>query len=114
MDRGSLDSINPWEFVAALSIALVTGMIRFLMFVRKSRGKFRWFDLALEPLLAVLGGMLVWAINVGLGTPEVVRMAFVSVGAWAGPRAIHFYERKLFGGTRATDTKTGDLDEETR
>ena len=82
--------------------SMAIGLIRFLYLLRRGR-KFKLVDIVLEPLLAILGGMLVWAVNEAADTPDILQAVLTSLGAWGGPRTVHFFEQKYFGGSRDTD-----------
>ena len=100
---GSWSSVNWTEVLGIVASSAVIGLTRAMYLIRRGR-KFRWLDIALEPSLAVFAGMLVYLILSATQTPDVVRAAFVSLGAWGGPKTIHWAELKLLGGTRATDS----------
>lgn len=102
MERGSFESINWMEVWASIAIAVGVGMIRVLQLIRNGR-KVRWFDIVLEPSIAVFAGMLMWAIGEVTAAPDVFQALLTSLGAWGGPRTIHKLERKYLGGTRTTD-----------
>jgi hypothetical protein len=82
--------------------ALFVGLIRFLYLLQRGR-KFKWFDLILEPCLAIFGGMLVWALGEVANTPDLMQMVLSQIGAWGGPRTIHLLEVKYMGGSRRSD-----------
>lgn len=78
------------------------GFVRFLYLLRRGR-RFKWFDLILEPCLAIMGGMMVWALCEASKTPDLLQVVMSQLGAWGGPRTIHVLEVKYLGGTRSTD-----------
>lgn len=78
------------------------GFVRFLYLLRRGR-KYKMLDVFLEPLLAVIGGLLIWLLCLYWGFPDVIRAVMTSLGAWGGPRTIHLLEKKWLGGTRKTD-----------
>lgn len=75
------------------------GVVRMLYMIRKGR-KFMWFDLMLEPCLAVMGGMMVWGLTEVTSAPDVVQGVLTSLGAWGGPRTIQWLETKYFPDVR--------------
>lgn len=86
------------------------GFIHALYLIRRGR-KFKWIDVAVEPLLAVMGGMIMWALAEVTNTPDLVQAVLTSLGAWGGPKTIHAMEVKYMGGSRKGDAPTapGDL-----
>jgi hypothetical protein len=71
-------------------------MVRLLYLIRRGR-RFHWLDVILEPALAVFGGALMWAGLEVTDAPDVAQMVVTSLGAWGGPRTIHWLELKYFG-----------------
>ena len=102
------EKVDLVEVLGAAVISLGVGMIRLLMFIRDKRNV-HWFDLMLEPMMAVFGGMVMWALSEYTKTPDIIQAVVTSLGAWGGPRTIHWAERKYFGGSRAGDTTPGEL-----
>lgn len=98
------------EAIATAGGAMFVGLVRFLFLLRRGR-RFKWFDLVLEPCLAIMGGMMTWAICEATKTPDLLQVVMSQLGAWGGPRTIHVLELKYMGGSRAGDppTKPGDL-----
>lgn len=87
------------------------GLVHMLFLIRKGR-KFRVIDVILEPALAVMGGMGLWALTEVTKTPDLIQAVLTSLGAWGGPKTIHWLELKYLGGTRKSDvlpTAPGDL-----
>lgn len=100
---GSWSSLN-WSEVLGTAIGASTvGLIHMLYMVRRGR-RFRWLDLLLEPSLALLAGMMVWGVLEVTGLPKVLQGVLTSLGAWGGPKTIHWLELKYFGGTRLSDS----------
>lgn len=86
------------------SISAMVGFVHALLIARRAK-RIRLFDLILEPMMAMIGGMLIWSLTIEISMPDVMHAALTSLGAWGGPRTIHVLERKYFGGTRADDTQ---------
>lgn len=97
MNKGSWAEVDWREVVATLAGSATIGAIRLLYLLRKGKKRFHWFDLVLEPCLAVFGGMLLWALTEVTDTPDVIQAVFTSLGAWGGPRTIHWAEMRYFG-----------------
>jgi hypothetical protein len=115
MSRGDFSDVNWGEVIGAVTMSATVGVIRALYMVRKGR-QFRWFDIMLEPALAVFGGMMMWAVTEVTPTPDLIQAVFTSLGAWGGPKTIQWLELHYFGGRRRTDalaptpfTQPGDL-----
>jgi LydA holin phage, holin superfamily III len=102
---GSWASVNWAEVWASVGTSGIIGLVRCLYLVRRGR-RFKWLDVALEPCLAVLAGMLIWALTEYTNTPDIFQGALTSLGAWGGPKTIHWLELKYMGGTRSADTPT--------
>lgn len=106
-----LDVDNEFKSVSLLELGGVImgsaflGFVRFLYLLRQGRA-FKWFDIILEPCLAVIGGTLMWGVNEATKTPDLMQAVLVSLGAWGGPRTIHYFERKYMGGSRRDDKPT--------
>lgn len=96
------DNINALEALGVAGGAFFVGVIRFLYLLQRGR-KFKWFDLVLEPCLAVIGGMMIWALAEAAQTPDLVQTVLSQIGAWGGPRTIHMLEMKYMGGVRRND-----------
>ena len=109
--KGSWGAVDWHEFLGAIISAGAIGMIRVLYFIRKGR-TFRWIDVVLEPSMAILGGLLVWMILEEATAPDLMQAVMTSLGAWGGPRTIHWLEQKYLGGSRFTNKETapGELD----
>ncbi len=105
--KSDFDGVNPWEVIGTIVASAFLGMVRFLYLLRRGR-KFKWFDLILEPCLAIIGGLLMWAVNEATKTPDLVQAVMTSLGAWGGPRTIHYLELKYMGGTRTDDSRSKD------
>jgi hypothetical protein len=95
--------VNLGELIVAALISLGVGVIRLLVFIRKSKGAFKFVDVMLEPLLAMFAGMLMWSIMEYLATPDILQAAMTSVGAYGGTKTIHWAERRYLGGSRIGD-----------
>ena len=83
--------------------SMTLGVIHFLYMIRKGR-RFRYLDLVLEPSLAIVGGVLVWILTEYDGVPDLIQAVATSLGAWGGPRTIHYLEMKFLGGSRRDDS----------
>lgn len=92
-----------------IGISAGIGFTRMLYLLRKGRRTFVWFDLVLEPCLAVFAGMLVWSLAEVVGAPGIMKSILASLGSWGGPKTIHWAERKYLGGSRETDRETGPM-----
>lgn len=106
--EGSWGQVNWTEVWSTASGSFVVGLVRALYLIRRGR-KFRLLDIILEPCLAVLAGMMIWALTEYTGTPDIIQGVMTSLGAWGGPKTIHWLELKYMGGTRDTDTKSSEL-----
>lgn len=106
MSRGDWDSVNWQEFAGVIAMSAGIGVVRLLYLLRRGR-RFKWFDLLLEPSLAMIGGMLVWAGAETTDLTDVWQAALTSLGAWGGPRTIHWFERKYLNGSRESDRPPG-------
>lgn len=106
--KSEFDALNLLEVLGVIMGSAFLGFVRFLYLLRRGR-RFKWFDLVLEPCLAIIGGVLMWAVNEATKTPDIMQAVLTSLGAWGGPRTIHWMERKYLGGSRASDTSSGDL-----
>ncbi len=89
-----------------IGISVGIGLTRMLYLLRKGRRKFVWFDLVLEPCLAVFAGMLIWSLAEVTGAPGIMKSILASLGSWGGPKTIHWAERKYLGGSREGDETT--------
>lgn len=103
--KGDWNSINWPEFWSAVGMSTFVGLTRLLYLIRRGR-KFVWFDVILEPMLAIIGGLLCWAIGEVTSIPDVVQACLTSLGAWGGPKTIRRFELKHLGGTRSGDRDT--------
>ena len=92
------------ELLGSAAISLGVGVVRLLMVVRDARRQIRVVDVVLEPLMAVFGGMALWALAEHADTPDLVQAVMTSLGAWGGPQTVRKLEYKLLGGTRFGDT----------
>ena len=106
---GSWASVNWSEVMAAIAGSAIVGLIRTMELIRRGR-EFRWIDIILEPCMAVIAGMMVWAAAESVGTPDVFKAMLVSLGAWGGPKTIQYLEIKYLGGRRSGDTLTRPAD----
>lgn len=105
---GNWSSINWSEVLGTALGAATVGLIHMLYMFRRGR-RFRWLDVLLEPLLALLAGMMVWGLLEVTSVPDIIQGVFTSLGAWGGPKTIHWLEVKYFGGTRLADTDRAPL-----
>jgi hypothetical protein len=96
MSQGDWDTVNLSELMGVAVMAAFTGIVRALYLIRRGR-RFVWFDFILEPSLAVIGGLLVWALLEVTNSPDVLQLAMSWLGAWGGPRTINALERKYIG-----------------
>lgn len=88
----------------------VIGLTHALYMIRRGR-RFRWLDLLLEPLLAVLAGMMIWGLLEVTSAPDILQGVMTSLAAWGGPKTIHWLELKYMGGTRISDSGIMPLDD---
>lgn len=102
MARGDFSEINWSEVLGAAAMCATVGMFRALYLIRKGR-EFKWFDMLLEPCLAVFGGMCMWGLTEVTPSPDTVQAVMTSLGAWGGPKTIQWLELKYLGGRRKTD-----------
>ena len=100
--KGDWHEINPQELLTLAVVSASVGVVRLMYLVQRGR-RFRWFDLILEPSLAMLAGMIVWALCEVTDMPDVLQGAMTSIGAWGGTRTLHWAELRYFGGTREDD-----------
>lgn len=100
--KGDFSDVNWAEALGAFAMSASVGIVHALYMIRRGR-KFKWFDMLLEPLLAVMGGMILWAIGEVATVPDIMQAVLTSLGAWGGPRTIHAMEVKYLGGTRKDD-----------
>lgn len=109
--KGDWADVNINEVFLTVAASAGIGFMRMLYLIRKGRNTFVWFDLILEPCLAVFAGMLVWGGAELAGLPGIMKSILASLGSWGGPKTIHWAERKYLGGSRETDnTKPVSLD----
>ena len=101
--------VNLRELFGVMAMSAFVGVVRFFYLLRRGRRKFQWFDLILEPCLAILAGTMVWALSSLTDAPILLKLVLMQLGAWGGPRTIHAMERRYMGGSRREDTKPGDL-----
>lgn len=101
--------VNINEVFVTIAASAGIGFMRMLYLIRKGRNKFVWFDLVLEPCLAVFAGMLVWGGAELAGLPGILKSILASLGSWGGPKTIHWAERKYLGGSRETDKATSPM-----
>ena len=109
--NGSWSSVNWTEVVYTALGAAFVGFVHALYMLQKGR-RFRILDFCLEPLMAILAGMMIWGILKVTSTPDVLQGVLTSLGAWGGPKTIHWLELKYLGGTRHYDTNVPDDDED--
>lgn len=107
--KGDFDDVSWVEALGAFSMSAAVGIVHALYLVRQGR-RFKWVDMFLEPLLAVMGGMGLWAIAETVGAPDLIQGLLTSLGAWGGPKTIHQLEVKYLGGSRKDDQLTKDTD----
>jgi hypothetical protein len=103
MSKGDFGDVNWGEVIGAAVMSASVGVVRALYLVRRGR-KFKWIDIMLEPAMAVIGGMSMWAIAEVSPAPDLIQAVLTSLGAWGGPKTIHWLELRYFGGTRKSDT----------
>lgn len=109
--NGSWSSIDWIEVVYTALGAAFVGFVHALYMLQKGR-RFRVLDFCLEPLMAILAGMMVWGMLKVTGMPDVLQGVMTSLGAWGGPKTIHWLELKYLGGTRHYDTNVPDDSED--
>lgn len=107
MEKGDWNDVDLREFLGAVGVSISIGLVRFLYLLRRGR-QFHWFDVVLEPALAVFGGLCMWALMEVSAAPDMLQAVITSLGAWGGPRTIHWLEVRYMGGSRATDYSTLD------
>lgn len=96
--------VNLRELFGVIGMSAFVGVVRFLYLLRRGR-KFKWFDLILEPCLAIIAGLMVWAVGSLTDMPLMMQLVLSNLGAWGGPRTIHWMERRYMGGSRQSDAK---------
>lgn len=96
VDPSGWEKVNITEVIGSALISVGVGMIRLMMFIRLKR-QVRFIDVLLEPSLAVLGGMVMWAIAEAAGAPDVIQSVVTSLGAWGGPHTLNRLEQKYLG-----------------
>lgn len=101
MAKGDWASVNWQEVTLVASCSAAIGILRLLYLLRRGR-QFSWFDVVLEPCLAVFGGMLAWGVLEVTSSPDVLQVVITSLGAWGGPRTIHYFEKRYMGGVQPT------------
>jgi hypothetical protein len=101
--KGDWSDVNLHEALLTMGTSFSIGLIRLLYILRQGRRKFVWFDLILEPCLAVLAGMLIWCIGEISGVPGIMKTVLASLGSWGGPKTIHALELKYLGNRRRDD-----------
>lgn len=106
--KGDWGDVNFQEVGMTISVSAMIGLTRFLYLLRRGR-KFVWFDIILEPCLAVIGGMLIWGLATLAGMPGIMVTVLASLGSWGGPKTIHRLELKYLGGRRLDDTVTSPV-----
>lgn len=106
---GSWGSVNVRELLSIIVLNTCLGLVRLMYAVRRGRA-FRWLDVLLEPSLAVVAGMLIWALTEYTAVPDLMQTVLTSLGAWGGPKTIQYLETKYLGALPGTETKPGDLD----
>ena len=74
-------------------MSFIVGGIRLGYLLQRGR-KLRSFDLLIDPCMALLAGMLIWAILEVMNVPDVLQAAMTSLGAWGGPRTVNALEVK--------------------
>lgn len=116
--KGDWDNVNLHELWATAGIAGAIGLTRLLYLIRQGRD-FIWFDLLLEPMLAIVAGMLVWGLATLAGLPGIMVTVLASLGSWGGPKTIGMLEVKYLGDvvripgtTRVLRTAPGSLDQD--
>lgn len=83
-----------------MATTAAVGLTRMMFLLRRGR-KFVWFDVILEPCLAVIGGMLVWMICEVSKMPDMLQTVMSCLGGWGGPKTIHFLELRYLGDRRS-------------
>jgi glycopeptide antibiotics resistance protein len=81
------------ELLIGAGASLFVGLIRLLMLIRSAK-KVRIVDILLEPLMAVLAGVLTWFVAEVSQVPDMLQVVLTSLGAWGGPRTMQALERK--------------------
>lgn len=84
------------EVMGAITVSVSIGFVKTLLLLRKAQS-IRKVDWILEPSLAVVGGMMIWAITEWTDTPDLLQAVMTSLGAWGGPQVINALERKYLG-----------------
>ncbi len=79
-----------------------------MLAISKGR-RFRLVDVFLEPGLAMIAGMTVWAFAEVSGVPDVVQGALTCIGAWGGTHTMAYLEAKYFKRPITDESKPGDL-----
>lgn len=111
-NKGGLAGINLHELGIVMSISFVIGITRVLQMIRKGR-QVRWFDWIIEIVVVLLAGGGTWALFEVTATPDILQLVASWIGAWGGPRTLHWLEYRMLGGMRTGETKPGDLDDRT-
>ncbi len=104
MAKGDWGEVSLWEVAGIAMVSMTVGAVKLLQAVRRGR-KFRYIDVFLEPGMACISGMVIWALTETQPIPDVLQASMVSVAAWAGPRMMHRMEVHFFGGSRSEDVR---------
>lgn len=107
--QGSWSSVNWHEVVATMATSAAIGLIRLGYLIQRGR-QFRAFDMLVDPAMAVLGGMIAWAIAEYANTPDLVQAVGTSLASWAGPRFLNVMEVRYLSALRTGNTVPADLD----
>lgn len=100
--KGDFQLVDWREVGASIGVSFTIGVLKFLHTVQRGRS-FRWFNAFFDPVMAVMGGMLVWALMEITPIPDMAQAALTSLGAWGGLRTVHWLEMRYLGGSRAAD-----------
>lgn len=109
---GSWGSVDWREVASTVAASAAVGAIRLGYLIKLGR-RWTWFDVVVEPSLAVMAGVLAWALTEYQSIPDLPQSVCTSIAAWAGPRFMAALEANYISkiiGVEPHNTRPGDLD----
>lgn len=109
---GSWAAVDWREVWATIAASGAVGAIRLGYLITRGR-RWTWFDAIVEPSLAVVAGVLAWALTEYQAMPDLVQSVCTSIAAWAGPRFMAALEANYISkiiGVEPHNTRPSELD----